>query len=160
MREILGGNGILSRSTYGGLIFFHYVYSAADRWQRRMGPWSRSAPIVAAATTFVFTAAPTSLIGVMLAAFATFSYGAGYFSDEVWGRREFGIPLMICGFLGDALIAFTDHPLWGQPLLVAAGIIAGARSITAFFKGAETRRPPDPPEQDAKLLTACQLRKR
>lgn len=48
--------------------------------------------------------------------------------------------MLILALSGDALIAFTHHSTWGEPLLVAAGIVAGARSITAFLKGIEKRK--------------------
>lgn len=143
-REFLGTTlGTPSRTTLGTLLIVGYALSSADRWRRRMDTFSRTAPIAAAVTAGVFTVWRGTFYGAGVAFVAASLFLIGYFQAKAFGRHTFGMA-MFASALGGALAIAYGAVGVGELLLVLAGLIAGARSITAFLKGLEDRDPPPP----------------
>jgi hypothetical protein len=138
-REFVGDSvGIPSRTTLGTLIVIHYLIGVIDRSRRGLDLFSRTAPLAAALTAVTLTASRGTIWGAIGAFVAATLFLIGYFKAEAYGRRTFGIA-MFAFALGGGLSVSLGKVSLGEFLLVMAGIIAGARSITAFLKGVEDR---------------------
>jgi hypothetical protein len=82
-----------------------------------------------------------SVWGAVIAFLAATLFLIGYFQSDAYGRRGFGVVMFAAALAGALSMALGADGL-GELLLVISGIVAGARSITAFLKKVEDRNPP------------------
>jgi hypothetical protein len=141
VRDFVGDTlGLPSRGAIGALVVGQYLVIGADRVRRGLSSFSQAAPFVAAPAAAILTVWRGNWWGAVLAFVATTFYLIGYFRDDAYGKKTFGMAMFVSATLGVVSLEFGPTGL-GEFLLVAAGIIATVRSIIEFIKDPTSRNP-------------------